>query len=81
MAPPSTNGSGRRRRLHEFTTDDGMTALDVRLDPVTGAEVVEALDRLAEQLWQNDVGDARNVGLAVRRADSAPRGLPACRSR
>ena len=65
-----------RRRLHEFTTDDGMTALDVRLDPVTGAEVVEALDRLAEQLWQNDVGDARRVGLAVRRADAL---LEACR--
>ena len=34
-------------------------ALDVRLDPVTGAEVVEALDPSAEQLWQNDVGDAQ----------------------
>lgn len=64
------------RRARSFTTDDGMTVLDVRLDPVAGHEVLTALDRIAEQLWHGNVADARAVPLAVRRADAL---VEACR--
>lgn len=64
------------RRAHCLTGDDGMTVLDVRLDPVAGHEVLTALDHIAEQLWHTNTADARDLPLAVRRADAL---VEACR--
>jgi hypothetical protein len=62
------------RRSVTVTTgiDDGMTLLQGRLDPVSGATVTAALDRLAEELWRADTSGqgARVVDLHVRRADA-----------
>jgi hypothetical protein len=47
-----------------------MTLLQARLDPVAGATVIGALDRIAEELWRGDVGGARVLDFHVRRADA-----------
>ena len=47
-----------------------MVGLDVRLDPVAGAGVTAAIDRVAEQLWRANDGDARRASLSSRRADA-----------
>jgi hypothetical protein len=64
-----------RRRAASFTTDDGMIGLDVRLDPVAGAEVTGLLDQVSEELWRADQPDAsgvaaRELSSATRRADA-----------
>jgi hypothetical protein len=59
-----------RRSLTATTADDGMTVLQARLDPVAGAAVLGALDRIAEELWRGDVDGARAFDLHVRRADA-----------
>jgi hypothetical protein len=62
------------RRSVTVTTgiDDGLTVLQARLDPVAGATVTSALDRIAEELWRADgaAAGARIVDLHVRRADA-----------
>jgi hypothetical protein len=61
-----------RRSATVATVEDGMTLLQARLDPVAGATVVTALDRLAEELWRADTTrhGARVLDLHVRRADA-----------
>jgi hypothetical protein len=61
-----------RRSATVATVEDGMTLLQARLDPVAGATVVSALDRIAEQLWRADTDrdGARVLDLHVRRADA-----------
>ncbi len=60
----------QRRSVTATVVDDGMTLLQARLDPVAAATVLGRLDRLAEELWRADTGDARAVELHVRRADA-----------
>jgi hypothetical protein len=59
-----------RRCLTSTTAEDGMTLLQARLDPVAGATVTGALDRIAEELWRGDADGARVLDLHVRRADA-----------
>jgi Domain of unknown function (DUF222) len=61
-----------RRSATTVTVEDGMTLLQARLDPVAGSTVTSALDRIAEELWRQDVGGdgARVLDLHVRRADA-----------
>ncbi len=59
-----------RRALTSTTVDDGMTQVQARLDPVAGATVMSALDRIAEELWRGDTDGARTLDLHVRRADA-----------
>jgi hypothetical protein len=59
-----------RRSVTSATIDDGMTLIQARLDPVSGATVVAALDLLAEEMWRGDTDGARALDLHVRRADA-----------
>jgi hypothetical protein len=61
-----------RRSATVTTVEDGMTLLQARLDPIAGATVTSALDRIAEELWRADTGrdGARALDLHVRRADA-----------
>jgi hypothetical protein len=60
----------QRRSVTATTIDDGMTLLQARLDPIAAATVLGRLDRIAEELWRTDSGEARAVELHVRRADA-----------
>jgi hypothetical protein len=59
-----------RRSVTMSKVDDGMTLVQARLDPVAGETVTTALDRITEELWRRDSGQARVVDLHVRRADA-----------
>ena len=54
-----SRGQMDNRRLSTGQTLDGSTVIDARLDPVTGAVFTNELDRLTQQLFEDDWATAR----------------------